>query len=52
MHATGAEGAQNYPGTTEGQLGVLGQETVGSNSEEAGGVENRNRKAKTGLNGE
>lgn len=28
MHAKGAEGAQSYPGTTEWQLDVLGQETV------------------------
>lgn len=51
MHAKGAEGAQSYPGTSEGQLGVLGQETVGSNSGEAGEVENHNRKAKIDLNG-
>lgn len=52
MHAKGAEGVQSYPETTEGQLGVLRQETAGSNSGEAGEVKNHNRKAKIGLNGE
>lgn len=52
MLAKGAEGAQSYPGTTEGQLGVLGQETAGTNSGQAGGVENHNKKAKIDLHGE
>lgn len=61
MHAKGAEVVHNCPGTTEGQVGVLGQETLGTNSGKPGEggwgggcvcVENHNRKAKIGLNGE
>lgn len=43
---------QSPPGTIEGWLSVLGQETVALSSGEAGGVDNRDRKDKTGLNGE
>ena len=36
MHAKGAEVVHNCPGTTEGQVGVLGQETLGTNSGKPG----------------